>query len=778
MNQRPSKARRPPPARSKPAKRPAAPTARRPGGAPAAPPKGPSGWVAPVVIALATLVVVWQVRPGLIFANTTPTGVDLGGHVWGPAQLRDHLLPQLSGWSPEWFGGLATYVLYMPVPALLVVLVDVLLPYGVALKIVTILSALLLPVAAWGLARMSRMSAVAAACVPAAVLGFLFDDSWWRFGGNLRSDLTGEFSYGLALVLAVVALGVFDVVLRSGRWRGIAAVALAATLVSHPVVAIVVLIGVAALATFHAVVSGFAVVRRVVAPTAVALALSAFWFVPFLWYRGELNNLGHPRDTAWAQLFFPLPVWAELLVVTLAVVGATMGVRRRHPMTMTLIALGVVAVILVLVLPSGAFENGRALPFWHLSRWLLAGIGAAECLTWLQAHQPRVQDIGPIAGLAFVAVCIGINTGSLPGSDVVNVNTPQGAVSKTSWLFLPQIETNVDPLWIHEGFSGYERAPLWSEYHGLMQTLGRVGADHGCGRALPENDPVGVYGSPYEFALTPYWTSGCVQSLIGIPEDLSRNYPFYAIASSALSQSPTADQAGLPYQSLDMELGVRMLRDLGVRYYLAYSAPAIAAADRDPGLQAITTSGSWHIYLVKGVQLVEPLQDTPLRVHSGQGDEAPWRKLASTWFVNPARQPVSGGPDAWSQPGAGTEPVAHVTNVDVGRDSISFHVDRVGVPVEIRATYFPWWRAAGAQGPWRIAPDYMVVVPTRNDVTLRAKPRLADHAGQLVSLVGVAGLIALVAADRLRRSRRDAEDPSDAATEATEAGVSGTTART
>ena len=54
----------------------------------------------------------------LVFDQTTPTGGDMGAHVWAPAYLRDHLLPhfQLSGWSMDWYGGLPIYRFYMVVP--------------------------------------------------------------------------------------------------------------------------------------------------------------------------------------------------------------------------------------------------------------------------------------------------------------------------------------------------------------------------------------------------------------------------------------------------------------------------------------------------------------------------------------------------------------------------------------------------------------------------------------------------------------------------------------
>ena len=59
----------------------------------------------------------------LIFDDVTPTGGDMGSHVWAPAYLRDHLLPnfQLSGWSMDWYGGLPVYRFYMVVPALAMV---------------------------------------------------------------------------------------------------------------------------------------------------------------------------------------------------------------------------------------------------------------------------------------------------------------------------------------------------------------------------------------------------------------------------------------------------------------------------------------------------------------------------------------------------------------------------------------------------------------------------------------------------------------------------------
>ena len=55
-----------------------------------------------------------------------------------------------------------------------------------------------------------------------------------------------------------------------------------------------------------------------------------------------------------------------------------------------------------------------------------------------------------------------------------------------------------------------------------------------------------------------------------------------------------------------------------------------------------------------------------------------------------------------------------MTNVSWSDESISFDVDQVGVPVLVRVSYFPNWKATGADGPYRVAPNFMVVVPDQH----------------------------------------------------------------
>ncbi|MDA3040769.1 MAG: hypothetical protein O3C27_14810, partial [Actinomycetota bacterium] len=74
-----------------------------------------------LVIAIVAAVYVFaQLRPGLLLADNTPSGGDMGAHVWGPAYLRDSLLTsgRLTGWTNDWYAGFPAYHFYMVVPAL------------------------------------------------------------------------------------------------------------------------------------------------------------------------------------------------------------------------------------------------------------------------------------------------------------------------------------------------------------------------------------------------------------------------------------------------------------------------------------------------------------------------------------------------------------------------------------------------------------------------------------------------------------------------------------
>jgi len=89
------------------------------------------------------------------------------------------------------------------------------------------------------------------------------------------------------------------------------------------------------------------------------------------------------------------------------------------------------------------------------------------------------------------------------------------------------------------------------------------------------------------------------------------------------------------------------------------------------------------------------------------------------------------------------EKSAVVSNVEQTRDSIAFDVDVIGTPVLVKVSYFPNWRASGAQGPWRVGPNLMVVVPNSKHVELHYGQTPVEYLSYAITFLGLIGLVVL-----------------------------------
>ncbi|MEN9821607.1 MAG: hypothetical protein RLZ04_33, partial [Actinomycetota bacterium] len=66
-----------------------------------------------------------------------------------------------------------------------------------------------------------------------------------------------------------------------------------------------------------------------------------------------------------------------------------------------------------------------------------------------------------------------------------------------------------------------------------------------------------------------------------------------------------------------------------------------------------------------------------------------------------------------------------------------FDVSETGVPVLVRISYFPSWKVEGAEGPYRVAPNFMVVVPTSTSVRLEYSSSGIDKGAWVLTLIGI-----------------------------------------
>ncbi|MGA1403218.1 MAG: hypothetical protein ACO32W_00695 [Ilumatobacteraceae bacterium] len=771
------------------------------------------------LIFITTLMIFLTLQPSLIFRNNTPTGGDMGAHVYGPAYLRDHLLTslRLSGWSNDWYSGLPIYRFYMVVPALFIVALDILLPYGIALKLVAVAGLLALPLCTWLFARLARLAFPIPELLVVASTIFLFDESFTIYGGNIASTMAGEFSFSIALAFAVLGFGVFWRGIETGGYRIAATILLALSALSHGIVLLFAFLGYLLILAMHKEPAKWKYGAPVIG---TAVLLSAFWVLPFLLNHAYMTDMKYePQPSGfgegWVEMFFPLHIVFDVLITGFAVIGFLSALWRRSTVAAWLGIYGVLLAIGVFVaresLPIiGLLWNPRVLPFLYLVRYMLMMIGIYEAIVAvgryvsLERAAARVaksgeeQTLGPslrgrlsfnvTTAIAVSFVCISIIGFRFQELPFASVRTLEDGSQRYGLgpISVPAGNDGFVDGWARWNFTGYEGKNAYGEYRALIETMKQIGEDprYGCGRALWENNgETNKYGTTMGLMLLPHWTDGCIGSMEGLFFEASATTPYHFIAAAAMSKQSSNPVRELRYDDNKAALGVRYLQELGVRYYMGFTPEAVREASAQPALREIARSGPWVIYQVEASDLVVPLTKQPVVIagaaeqdvavgHAGDAKER-WLEVGTSWFQNPndwVALPAADGPDEWQrittridldrrigEPGesgrrvdivvpnetitqTNLAPVV-VSDVVQGRSSVSFSVDTVGVPVLVRTSYFPNWNVSGATGPYRVAPNMMVVVPTSNDVRLSFGWSFLDIFAYVLTIAGIVVLV-------------------------------------
>ena len=819
-----------------------------------------------MVVASCVAVVAW-LEPGAVVSTSIPTGGDMGAHVWGPAFLRDELLPSgsLRGWTMEWYAGMPAMHFYMVLPYLMIAAVDVVLPYGVAFKLVAISGVVSMPAAAWLMGRLAGWAQPLRMLLPAALLLFVFDVNFTIYGGNAASTLAGEFAFSIALSATLVYLGMLWRSLERGTGRARASLMLAFVALCHPipltfaVTASILMVAVRGLhalpdrigrfptlgAAIAAIMLWAAVWNLAESPLArlavpagavsalvvlewrrswhalvigiIGGALSAFWTMPFVARRAYLNDMGWERLTEVREhLFFSDEISGDgahhsiTWLLVLAGVGAVVGLARWYRPALTWTVIAFTMAMGFVHWPQHRLWNARILPFWYLAVYVLAAMGLWLIIDALtrrnppaagapDAHAPTsgvpaaaeraaaapgdgalpwVRIFVPIVALAAVSGLLALHLGNAPGARL----DADGAYRWGPFTVSAE-DRNFVSGWARWNFRGYEGRPAYPEYHEFVTALSDIGENpaYGCGRLLWEydRDIVGAYGTPMAPMLLPHWTDGCISSMEGLYFESSPTVPFHFLMQSELSASPSRPMRGLPYNALNFDLGVPHLQMSGVRYYAAFSSAATAAAFGSADLQHIATAGPWSIFLVADSELVSPMRYEPAVAEDVSQAGRAWTDPAAIWWNDPAAWAVpiaADGPEHWSRvallappnpdgapPASLTRfsaaprralPTVQISPPEVERDRLSFSVDRTGIPVLVKVSYFPNWSVHGAQGPYRVTPNWMVVIPTDERVELTYGATAVEYLAWLATVLGAVALALIAVRPPVRFDRR------------------------
>lgn len=793
------------------------------------------------VVSVATLV---AMAPHLLLVANTPTGGDMGAHVLGPAYLRDVLLPsgRIMGWSNHWFAGFPIFYFYFPLPSLVIVALDLVLPYGVAFKTVTVVGLVALAPATFFLVRSMGFARPVAAVAAAAGGAYAFMETPTPniFGGTIASSLAGEFSYSWSFAFSLVYLGFLLRALHDDRGQTTkhfigAAVALAGTALCH----VIPTMGVVFASLFVLVGrSGWWTRLRTGSRWTPSEARSPWWLLPGTWALGFMLaafwalpliiRLRYTTDMNWQPLagfdeLVPVELWP---VAVLGLVGLVAAVRRTGRAA-ALAALTIVPIPAFFLLSQGAkLWNGRALPHWFFGLHVFAGIAVGLLAVAACRRLPERTPIWCVqSGIVVVVLVLVFGPGiGGPAKELQDAGGWVGAlrleplVARISppdmlllaagivllWLvgrqerpatrtILPALasvaiigtvflgvitEENYVSAWARWNYLGYEGKADWPDYQGVMAAVAGLPP----GRVQWEaNSELNKFGTPMAPMLFPYWTEGTHPSMEGLYFESSITTPFHFLNASELSKSPSNPIPGLRYHTGDFERGAVHMRLLNVSYYVAYTDSAKGKADGHPDFTLLEESPPFQIFALPESSLVEaavhrpwvfeeagPRLLAPLAGIFREDTEPDFVDVALDWYEDIGlidQWIVEDGPGDWQRITPDLEgdtvPMAgggHVEISDVVLEDhrLAFTTTGVGLPHLVKVSYFPNWTAYGADGPWRAAPAFMVVVPTDEEVELRFERTWVERVGMWLTVFGVIALLAWwVAAARRRRSPPD-----------------------
>ncbi|MFV1960975.1 MAG: hypothetical protein ACC658_03995 [Acidimicrobiia bacterium] len=753
--------------------------------------------VLPVLLVVgASLIIFVVMNPLLIFTATTPTGGDMGAHVFGPAYLRDNLLPEgrILGWSNDWFAGFPAFYFYFPLPSLVIVAFDVLLPYGVAFKLVTVLGLLALPPAIYFHTRAMKLNRHVALVAAGAGVVFAFLESFSIYGGNVASTLAGEFSYSWSFALSLVYLGLLMKAVRDDRkYAKWAALALALTALSHVLTTLVVLFASLFVLAWK---KGF---WRTLTVWVWGFAIAAFWALPLLARIGLTSDMAWTPLTKWEEIF-PVELW---LLLPIAIPGAIWAMRKtsRAAPLIGATLLPLIYYPLPTLLPDlfpSMFEgarwklwNGRLLPYWYFGVSFFAAVGFGAAVVWMSRRLPSqisklwaslvlgvafavgaglIADSSEFPSWAWVLVAVvgvGVVAASLLAPAMVNTRNYLTTTAVALVVLGATAGVTFIDGWSRWNYEGYEAKESWPEYESLMVELDGLPD----GRVMWENNAgLNKYGTPMSPMLIPYWTEGSQKSMEGLYFESSLTTPFHFINHSEMSFKSSNPIPGLKYNIFDMERGLKHMAVYGVDYYVSFTPEAAEKAGGISDFELITTTEPFSIFKLPETQLVETATRLPavyevperslFRSLTGTGSATgadgealpSFNDMALEWYDDVDemdRWVVAQGPESWpriesiwERPDTELDvPPNAVSNIVLEDHRISFTTEAIGVPHVVKVSYFPNWTATGADGPWRAAPSLMVVVPTSNEVVIEFQDTWAESIGQILTIVGGVALI-------------------------------------
>ena len=675
-------------------------------------------------------------RVDLIFLDNTPTGGDMGAHVVPIKYFIENFASsfKINGWSNDWFAGYPLYFFYFPFPAILTYLFNLIIPYGIAFKIMVAGSIILV---VYSIEKLFRKEDYLFSHIGiGAGLMFALTESFTIYGGNLASTLAGQFSFTYSLAFANLAI--YYVTKSNHKYKvPLSSIFLSLCLLSHLIPFILYLPAY----SIYWLIKKEKIQLKFISIFIFATLVTRF-IVPLIYNLEFTTNMSYTPYTRLKDLIKP-DILPYTFLLFLFLLGRFNFKKLIENKTFSLfeIYLLFMSVSLYYFVPEGALWNGRLVPFFNLGiiiiffrmfDFLLDDI--------LQFQQGKLSInfviLSSIIGCIyifydkwfefnryklFVFVIIGF---TLLGV-VLFYSSSYKLFSLGVFVFVISSMSFL-PHWVNWNFTGYEGKEEWKEIETLYSSLEKLPP----GRIMWEpNSELNKYGTPMVLMTIPFFTDHT--SMEGLYFDSSITTPFHFIAVSGLAEGPSNPVGGLSYINNDFEKGVEYLQDLGVDYFISYTELIRDKAIKNKDLNQLFVSEPFSVFKIETnkIELVNQRLETFHRISFYERTTSSlfrdteyenffekaynnFRKLDEYRVIElPSDVNINSSNDIDLM----------ISDLIISNDEISFITNKPNELHLIKVSYFPNWEIANGLGPYRISPSFMAIVPFDNKIEISFK---------------------------------------------------------
>jgi hypothetical protein len=708
---------------------------------------GKAKWVLEAVTVLVALGFFFYLAPKDIWNTQPATGGDTGSHFWPLVTLVKHGLPEwhVKVWNPGNLAGEPQLVHYFPLPFLVMALLSVFVPLGLAFNIGTWLPMLLFPVCVYiGLKGLRARFPIPVLGVIAA-LCYFYNESYSMWGGNAVSTLAGQFAHVYAFDFFMLFLGAMSFELRRRRFPWLATLCACAVMLSHFYVALLLPLAYIGFLATDSSLPFKERFRRLAISAVVANLLAAWFVIPMLDNAMWTTPFGLKWGTA--NLFhevLPQVLWpfAALLAIG-AVVYAGLGIFRRKiyelewkPMIFIFVLILLCSAGFYFIFPSLGLVDIRAIPAAQLVFCLLAVVYAGLLMR-------RYLDSLTVTYLTLGLVIVGVWWAR---KDVVNF-----------------------PNWLKWNYSSWSAKPAYPQLQALTKTLK---GDFSDPRVVYENNEAyNDAGTMRVFEMLPYFAGRSTLESVYMQATIVAPEAFYIQA--LISKSPSCPFPNYQCTPYNLQRAIPRLKLFAVSQVILSTPPLLEQAKTTPELEFQTKQGLWNLYRLKDpVSYVTFMRQPPRWVSFPD-----FEREFFNWFISDdfQKQWLITDPHASSH-SAKAELPAELKNekiyqapadcqptVKVDFNHFSLHTECPGFFHILKFADHVSWRSSHGEKIYLVSPGFIGVIPKQKDTTFYFAQRALWSFSVMLSWLTLIGFVLLWIFSELRHRREAAISNREAA---------------